>query len=410
MLRSMFAAVSGLRSHQTMMDVIGNNIANVNTVGYKSASAEFQDLLSQMLKGAGGPQNGLGGSNPAQIGIGTKVGAITTSFTQGALQQTGRTTDLAIQGDGFFVADNGGQRVYTRAGSLSFDVDGRLVTPDGAKIQGWSADPTGAIDTNQEIGGIALPPGQTIAPAETQNVKLGGNLPADAVAGTTISTSISVYDKQGTQTPVNFDFVKTATANQWTVQPKNAAGANLGAPTTVTFNAATGQPSITGFQVTPPGQWDANGVHIDFGPPGDASSLVQFSGSRTLSAINQDGSPLGSLQSFAFSPTGLITGVFSNGQNKTLAQVALASFNNPMGLEKAGSSLYRETVNSGLPQIGQSGTNGRGLLATGTVEMSNVDLGQEFTNMIVAQRGFQANARVITASDELLQDLVNLKR
>ena len=144
--------------------------------------------------------------------------------------------------------------------------------------------------------------------------------------------------------------------------------------------------------------------------PGNAASLVQFAGSRTLSALSQDGSPLGSLQSFAFSPTGVITGVFSNGQNKTLAQISMASFNNPMGLEKVGGSLYRETVNSGLPQLGSAGTNGRGLLATGTVEMSNVDLGQEFTEMIVAQRGFQANARVITASDELLQDLVNLKR
>src|SRR3954453_5534363 len=155
MLRSMFAAVSGLRGHHTTMDVIGNNIANVNTPGYKSASAQFEDLLSQMLKGAGGPQNGLGGSNPAQIGIGTKIGSITTSFTQGALQQTGRNTDLAIQGDGFFVADSAGQRVFPRAGSLSFDVDGRLVTPDGAKIQGWTADPQGNIDSNAAIGGIA---------------------------------------------------------------------------------------------------------------------------------------------------------------------------------------------------------------------------------------------------------------
>jgi len=219
-----------------------------------------------------------------------------------------------------------------------------------------------------------------------------------------------VYDGQGTQTPLNFDFTKTANADEWSVQPRTGAGVAIGAAQLVTFNAASGQPSITGFDVTPAGQWDANGVHIDFGVPGNAASLVQFAGSRTLSALSQDGSPLGSLQSFAFSPTGVITGVFSNGQNKTLAQISMASFNNPMGLEKVGGSLYRETVNSGLPQLGSAGTNGRGLLATGTVEMSNVDLGQEFTEMIVAQRGFQANARVITASDELLQDLVNLKR
>src|SRR3954470_17470228 len=143
MLRSMFAAVSGLRNHQTMMDVIGNNISNVNTTGFKSSSVVFEDLLSQMIKGAGGPQNGIGGSNPAQVGIGSKVGAIMNSFTQGSLQQTGKNTDLAIQGDGFFIVDNGGgQQLYTRAGAFSFDTDGRLVTPDGMFVQGWSTDPT----------------------------------------------------------------------------------------------------------------------------------------------------------------------------------------------------------------------------------------------------------------------------
>ena len=410
MLRSMFSAVSGLRSHQTMMDVIGNNIANVNTTGFKSGQAIFQDLLSQVIKSAGGPQNGLGGSNPAQVGLGVKVGTITNSFAQGALQQTGRGSDLAIQGDGFFIANLGGQRLYTRAGDISFDTSGRLVTPDGGAIQGWMSDNSGAIDLNKPIGDLIMPPGETIAPSQTHSVRVGGNLPSDAQPGVIISTSISVFDLQGQQVPIVFDFTKSTTANRWTVQAKDAQGNSVGAPGTLNFDPPTGQLQPTTYTITPAGVWDAQGLSIDFGKPGDPTATVQYGGSRTLAAMSQDGNPLGSLQSYNTSPSGVITGVFSNGQTRVLAQLALANFNNPMGLEKSGGSMWRETGNSGIALIGVAGTSGRGQLATGSLEMSNVDLGQEFTNMIVAQRGFQANARVITASDELLQDLVNLKR
>jgi flagellar hook protein FlgE len=255
-----------------------------------------------------------------------------------------------------------------------------------------------------------MPPGETLQPAQSHFVKMGGNLPSDATPGTTITTSISVYDTQGVQTPVLFDFVKSATANEWTVQAKDANSNPLGAPGTLTFDPNTGQLNPTTYTVTPPGVWDARGLSIDFGTPGDPASTVQYGGANTLQALSQDGSPLGTLQSFSTSTTGVITGVFSNGQTRTLAQLAMANFNNPIGLEKVGGSMYRETANSGIALVGVAGSSGRGLLTTGSLEMSNVDLGQEFTNMIVAQRGFQANARVITASDEMLQDLVNLKR
>jgi flagellar hook protein FlgE len=414
MLRSMFSGVSGLRTHQVMMDVIGNNIANVNTAGYKSGSVVFQDLLSQLLRGAGGPVPGLGGTNPAQVGLGVRLAGITTSFGQGALQLTGRSTDMAIQGDGFFVTELGGQQLYTRAGAFSFDTEGKLVTADGAVAQGWAADPLGNIDKNQPLTDLKMPLGQTLAPVQTQNLKLGGNLPADAAVGATVTSSIKVYDAQGTQISVTFQFTKTA-ADQWSVQAESPDATGtlqpVGAPAALAFDPDTGALTAPpGYTITPPGVWDANGIAIDFGTAAAPDALSQFSGTTSVAALSQDGSALGTLQSFSIGQDGVVTGVFSNGRTQAIGQLALASFNNPAGLEKAGGAAFRATANSGLAQIGSAGSGGRGLISGGMLEMSNVDLAQEFTNLIVAQRGFQANSRVITASDELLQDLVNLKR
>ena len=414
MLRSMFSGVSGLRTHQVMMDVIGNNIANVNTAGYKSGQTVFQDLLSQLLRGAGGPVPGLGGTNPAQVGLGVRLAGISTSFGQGALQLTGRSTDLAIQGDGFFVTSLGGQQLYTRAGAFSFDTEGKLVTADGTVAQGWSADPLGAIDTNAPLGDLRMPLGQVLAPVQTQTVTLGGNLPSDAAVGDTITSSIKVYDAQGAPVTLTFQFTKTA-ADQWSVQAlsPDAAGVlqPVGAAAVLPFDPATGQlsPAPT-YAVSPPGVWDAGGIDISFGAAGAPDAVSQFAGQTNIAALGQDGSALGTLQSFSIGQDGIVTGVFSNGRTQSIGQLALASFNNPAGLEKAGGAAFRATANSGLAQIGSAGSGGRGLISGGMLEMSNVDLAQEFTNLIVAQRGFQANSRVITASDELLQDLVNLKR
>src|SRR6478672_11813442 len=208
MLRSLFSAVSGLRSHQTMMDVVGNNIANVNTAGFKSSQAVFQDTLSQMLSGASAPAGAAGGTNPAQVGLGTRIGAISTNFTQGASQLTGRSTDVAIQGDGFFVVKRGAETLYSRAGSFSFDSVGNLTNPDGGVVQGWMAN-GGVINTNAPTTGLKLPIGQTLPPTQTANVDLGGNLPADAAVNTKIVSSITVYDAQGLAIPASFEFQKT---------------------------------------------------------------------------------------------------------------------------------------------------------------------------------------------------------
>jgi flagellar hook protein FlgE len=422
MLRSMFSGVSGLRSHQTMMDVIGNNIANVNTVGYKSASVVFQDLLSQTIRGAGVPDGaagGSGGTNPAQVGLGVTIAGISNNFTQGASQLTGRSTDLSIQGDGFFVVRDNTQQLFTRAGSLNFDALGRLVTADGSVLQGWAADANGAINPNAAVGDLSMPLGQSTAPTVTTNVRLGGNLPADAAVGTSIVTSLTVYDVQGSPIDATFTFNKTA-ADAWTVTatmpdkatqaPVTVGTANLAWDPTATPPAFNPAPALTLNPPVATGAWGGGAVTIDFGATGDATALRQFSGQSSVAALSQDGSALGTLQSFTIGQDGVVTGVFSNGRTRPIGQIALAGFSNASGLEKTGSSLYRASVNSGLPQIGQAGGGGRGTLSGSTLEMSNVDLAQEFTNLIIAQRGFQANSRVITASDELLQDLVNLKR
>lgn len=390
MLRSMFSSISGLRSHQTMMDVTGNNIANVNTAGFKSSQTLFQDTLSQLMQGAAAPTAQQGGTNPSQVGLGTRVAGINTNFGQGAAQTTGRATDLMISGDGFFVVDNGNEQLYTRAGSFSFDANGRLVTTDGSLVQGWGA-VNGVANTNGPLGPLTLPIGALLQPQASTRITMGGNLPSDTTSTNALPTSIEVYDGQGNARTVSIAYTRVS-ATQWGVQVTDGATV---AGSTLTFAADGTGPTPASVVV--------NGITIDM------SGMTGFAGSNTAAALVQDGSAAGTLSSFGVGPDGALIGVFSNGRRETLGQLALATFANPGGLEKAGGSAYRASVNSGNVQVGVPG-DGRGTLAGGMLEMSNVDLAQEFTNLIIAQRGFQANSRVITASDEILQDLVNMKR
>ena len=416
MIRSMFSAISGLRNHQTMMDVVGNNISNVNTTGFKSSSVVFQDVLSQVIRGGGAAQDEVGGTNPAQVGLGSRIAAITTNFGQGALQRTGRSTDLAVQGDGFFVVQQAGQELFTRAGSFSVDAMGRLVTQEGGFIQGWAADGSGDIDTNAAIVPLEIPVGDLTQPNETSRVRIGGNLPSDADDGTTIVNSVEVYDEQGNPWTLSVQFEKT-TDDTWEIAIDYVdpdTGELTGTYTTVdTVNFGPdgeidGDYEIDVTSGLPPAF--GNDFVFRFGSEGGANRLTQYGSLNTVAILEQNGSEAGSLQSFTVSQEGTIVGTYSNGHTKAIGQLALAAFANPEGLEKVGGSNYRATMNSGLPQVGEAGAGGRGLLSTGTLEMSNVDLAQEFTNLIVSQRGFQANSRVVTTSDELLQEVVNLKR
>ena len=398
MLRSLFSGITGLRAHQTMMDVVGNNIANVNSVGFKSSNVVFEDTLSQQLRSAGAPTASAGGMNPAQVGLGVKIAGVNTNFGQGAAQLTGRSTDMMIQGDGFFVTQASGQQLYTRAGAFSLDATGNLTTPDGAQVMGWQADNYGVLDTNASISPVKLPIGTLLKPNATTSVTVGGNIPSATAAGTTIAATIDCYDAQGNVHPLKVSFTATATPNQWNLTADDN-GANVGSAT-VNFDATGALTSPTSIGVT------LGGVAATV----DLSGITQYAGSNTLAATDQNGSGMGSLQGYTISPDGVMEGVFSNGLKRPLAQIAMATFNNPPGMEKVGNSSYRSTTNSGNPQVGVSGTGGRGLISGGALEMSNVDLAAEFTQLIVSERGFQANSRVITSADEILQDLVNLKR
>lgn len=390
MLRSLYSGISGLRSHQTMLDVTGNNIANVNTTGFKASATQFQDTLSQMTKGAGGAQAEAGGTNPAQIGLGVQVAGISTNFAQGSAQATGRATDMMISGDGFFVTSKGGEQLYTRAGAFELDSNGNLVSADGAVLQGWMA-VNGQIPVGGAVTDLDLSP-KAVSPAKaTTAATVTGNLPSDAQDGDKLVRDIRTYAADGSEQNLSLTFTWDDANSEWDVT--DAANAAVG---TVTFDAQGRRTSAASLTVG--------------GLPVDVSALTGYAGMTTVSFSDQNGRAAGTLESFTMSPDGTLVGSFSNGSTEVVGRVALATFTNPGGLEKAGSSSYRGTVNSGAVEMGTAGSAGLGTLSGGSLEMSNVDLSQEFTNLIVAQRGFQANARIITTSDEVLQELTNLKR
>ena len=324
-----------------------------------------------------------------------RVAGISTNFSQGAAQSTGKASDMMISGDGFFVTRIGNETLFTRAGAFDFDSEGRLVSPDGSLVQGWTA-VNGVIQTGGAVGDITLPR-QAIAPAKpTTNSVLGGNLPADATpADPPIVRDVSVYDAQGASRTLTLTFTRTLAG--WDVAGDDGSGTP--GSTSLTFPSGAPNPGA-GLSVGPAGSVIAV----------DLSALTGYAGVTTVAINSQDGRTAGTLESYTLSKDGTLIGSFSNGAKESIARIALANFVNPGGLEKAGSSGYRATINSGTAEYGTPGSAGLGSLAGGALEMSNVDLSQEFTNLIVAQRGFQANARVITTSDEVLQELTNLKR
>lgn len=696
MMRSLFAGVSGLRNHQTRMDVIGNNIANVNTVAFKASRVTFAEAFAQLLQGASRPPGDLGGINPIQIGLGSKIGSIDQNFSQGNLESTGLNTDLAIQGDGLFVLSDGSRSFYTRAGNFQLDANGKLVSPaNGFKVQGINADSLGNLSAGSAITDIELPFGQKSPARATSQVTLTGNLDArqqplgtvlatqgkvfavenatsNGGAGSDLSglyangsannsifgmvpdsTTVTITDGTNTQTytyvkndtgvgtfdfnsltdlvaEINNDFgaggfnTMTAAQNAATgaigftatsaialnltssnpalLKALGAANGNLAAAATANtdqfshvaaatdlitslrngsgqtlglaagntvaidgnkggtavgsgslavaagstygqllaaINTTFGLTNITGAAIDPttgemtitgdggtvnaltglnirsgaagatnfnsvfdsragnyverqtasdvthqaaitvydsigtpislsmtftkdptaPNRWlwqaavpapgavtgggsgfvtfDTDGrletfaynggansmqfdpgsgatapvdIKLDSGVSGDINGLSQFASPSNAVASAQDGYPMGNLQDFSVDSRGVVTGYFTNGINQTLAQIALATFNNPSGLLRQGNNMYGESANSGNAIIGFSGTSNQSTITPGALESSNVDLSEEFTNMIIAQRGFQANARVITTADEMLQELVNLKR
>lgn len=474
-MRSMFSAVSGLRAHQTRMDVIGNNIANVNTVGFKGSRVTFQEVFSQTVRGAGSPQGGRGGTNPQQIGLGINVASMDTFHIRGAVERTDYNTDLMINGDGFFiVADDPNflNRSYTRGGNFALDEAGNLVTADGFRVLGYMADENGVLKSNLE--GLQISKAVTFDAKVTANVgfesnldsetviytgtdpvvEVGGTTTADSVYRTILQDPSSPYDATSNPVikyeinPIHEDKVARETSYQ---VYDNLGGIHQIKQVFVKVPGVTGPPDLSQFRVetfyvkengemihatagagitgtAPTLQFDTNGKIVgglnaayqidealtngagDFTFDVDFSKLTMFANTSTASATKIDGYKQGTLSEFTIASTGEVMGIFDNGQRRILGQIALANFKNPAGLEKTSANMYRTTSNSGQAMEGVPGAGGFGNLNPGALEMSNVDLSREFTNMITTQRGFQANSRIITTSDEMLQEVVNMKR
>lgn len=409
----MSSALSGLRNHQMQIDVIGNDIANVSTNGFKGSTAVFSDVLSQTLSGATESGGQTAGSNPTQVGLGSRLVGTLQNHAQGALQRTGRATDLAIQGDGFFVVANGNEQLYTRNGSFVLDAQARVATIDGLLVQGWQAEPDGSIDTSRTPENIEIQAGNLLAPVPTTNVAASGNLDRTAAVGDVATLGVTVYSDTGEEILLTLNIEKT-NADEWTATATHGSPGTAVALTdsVLTFGAdgeitgpGDGTIDIAGGLI--PGV--AGAMEIELGGPGAPQRVTQYSSDSTATILTQNGSPAGVLNSFDIGQDGQVVGTYSNGRIGTIGQIALASFTNPEGLERLGGS-WRRSVNSGLAQLGSAGTGGRGGISAGTLEMSNVDLAEEFTHLIVAQRGFQGNARIISASDEILQEVVNLRR
>ncbi len=638
MLASLFAGVAGLRNHQVRMNVIGNNISNINTVGYKAGRSIFQEALVQTLRGAGRPSAVSGGTNPVQLGLGMNVASIDNLFTQGGLELTGQITDMAIQGNGFFILSDGNSKFYSRAGAFGFDANSFLVNPsNGLYVQGKMADTSGQIPSTATVGNIKLPFGQQDPAKVTTRIEFGNNLDASATrseamitdgniptngislvtgtardgaggthvvtvagsqatfstatgnnipgtnltgseslgslgvtsasltlaidgnspitisglttnstineliaainvidgvnatlqggevrlertkagaaydvttntavagditnrvfgaaagaafaanngtdhtftasdsftpsvggaavvsslgiyvnptsglatgveglggGGITVSsgdagltagaasistkdtakaTSLTVYDSLGGTHTLMTNFIKSHEPNKWYWEVSLQGGEIIqsGGTGTVTFNSDGsllrwaydgGADSLTFDPNNGAGIAD---IDLYAGTSGQYDGLTGFSGTETVAAINQDGYGMGILDKISIDPTGLIIGIFTNGVSRNLAQITLADFNNEAGLIKSGESLYQTSANSGEGVEGTAGETVSATISSGALESANVDLAQEFTNMIIAQRGFQSNARVITTSDNMLDDLVNLKR
>ncbi|MEW6197028.1 MAG: flagellar hook protein FlgE, partial [Bacteroidota bacterium] len=542
------------RNHQSMMDVIGNNISNVNTIGFKGSRVTFSDTFNQFVKAGTNPTETTGGTNSFQVGLGMKINSIDRNWNQGTFERTGITTDLGLQGSGMFVLKSDGQKFFSRAGAFIFDADGKLVSPqNGAVVQGKVANNDGVIPPGNNLEDIVIDTNLKLPAVATTNISWGGNLKSDseltrtqeviqrgninssalAIGDSTTATTATVYNEYGDAYSFEVIYEKTADnvydlnwrlldsdgaevttgtipnltfedngSGTWVLDATSSAlfdGTNnrVNVPasnidfvfdaTTVTQNSSTQTLSIsadnnripnvvsgsvtifdslgTAHQVTlkftkiddnlwtwtssVPGQstidgqsastngtilFNADGTidpanvspnnpQLTFVPKGGANTAVidldfgegfsgvtQTSSSSVVSALSQDGSPSASLSNLNIDQYGNIVGIFSNGSSRNLAQIMVATFNNLNGLISVGDNMYSAYANSGEPRIGSLGEETGTTVQSGALEQSNVDLSEEFTRMIVSQRGFQANARVITTADNLLQEITNLIR
>lgn len=511
MVQSMYAGALGIQAHQQAMDVVGNNVANVNTVGFKYSRANFSEMLNQTMVSSSGPSGGMGGTNGLQVGLGSEVTSSTKIFKQGSLQPTDRNTDLALTGDGMFVVsgDGGKTKQYTRAGEFDFDRTGNLVNPAGNVVQGWNQDGDFYVDSTKTVEGVRIDPKLKISASQTKTINAKGNLNSEesikslfnlkdgetvsidgatytyrdgtpgagefhsaqdlatAIGATivdgkfevgasfasvsgenadlvnaltplmsgTLSKKVSpyyaltldVYDSLGEKSTMAVKFNKlapTGGANsqaQWGVTVESQAPVDIGDQTagagnrtvqgTVTFNTDGSIASLTptGFAMTANNTSTPNQrIALNFGSKFDG--LTSLAGTSNITDLYQDGYASGDLADVTIDGSGMVLGTFSNGEKKTLAQVSVAQFKNNEGLSMSGSNLYNSTKSSGEPTIGVAGLGGRPPIVSSTLEMSNADLSQSLTQLIVIQRGFQASSKTVTTTDTMLDTLMNMKR
>jgi len=405
--------LSGLDAASAALSVIANNLANLNTTGYKDQQTSFQDLFYQTI--------GNNGAGPIQVGAGAGVSSTSSLFTNGALSQTGAGTDVAIAGNGFFaIQSKDGNLTFTRDGHFGIDSKGQLITADGDYVMGYPA-VNGVIPTGQTLSPIVIGQSQVSPPNATATMQMSSNLDASAATGATFSTPMTVYDSLGVSHVLTINFTK-ASPNNWSYDitiPATDVG-QTGNPVSVATGTLTFDNN--GVLTSPAG--NVGGVTVNNLASGaaplnvtwnlydaqNAPMVTQFANPSATSSTFQDGYGAGSLLGFSIDSDGTIEGTFSNGKTAALAQIALASFANVQGLERQGGNRFTSTLISGSPTIGAPGSGGRGTVTGGALEQSNVDIAKEFSKLITTQRGFQASARVVTAFDEITQDTINLKR
>jgi flagellar hook protein FlgE len=405
-------ALSGLQADSTALNTIGNNLANLNTTAYKGQTTSFEDLFHQQIGESGS-------GDPIQVGSGTKVGGTSTNFSEGTLlpDADGNTSDMALDGNGFFMVQQNGQQSLTRAGNFTVANNGSLTTQDGQNVLGYPA-VSGVVNTNTNPQPITLPVGSTEGAQATQNISATVNLNSNATVGTQFTTPVGVFDSLGQSHQATITYDKTGT-NTWSYSVTLPAGDATGTPVnntgTLTFDSNGNLTSPTGTVsgISFPGMADgASDLTFNWNLNGSGSSptVTQLASANTNGANNQDGFASGNYTGFTVDPSGVIQAQFSNGNTQTIGQVAVANVANLQGLVSVGGNNYQTTAASGQAVAGVAGTGGRGAVDDSALEQSNVNISTEFSNLIIAQRSFEANSKTVTTFDTISQDVIAMVR
>lgn len=428
-LNALFTGSSALTANAQVLDVVGNNLANLNTVGFKGQRVQFKDLLYQSVQAGTALSGNIGSTNPQQIGFGVQTGAIDTLFEQGSSTATGRDLDVSISGNGFFVTNDGTRNLYTRSGAFAVDSSGFLVDSNtGFRVQRFGSAGEGGpgVPGFQTIGDlrIRVPFGATAPGIQTSVVNFQGNLSAALVStDAPVDTAIQVFDSQSNPRALTVSFQKTANVREFSVAATitGVDPADIAiSPSLITFdsqglldngNGTPNEPILLTMTISNfPSPGITQTINLNLGTEGQTGGVTNFGGPSTTGAITQDGSGAGTLTDVNVDQAGVLQGIFTNGRVLALAQLGIAVFPNTGGLNREGNNNFSTSSASGEALIGVAGTGGRGLTARGTLEGSNVDISIEFSRLIIAQRGFQVNTRTITAANEILQDLANIIR